>query len=298
MRICRVENFVYHHNWWGEVGLGMVQDLVSQVRSPPISRILVACEGSPPLALGPPPPPQAVSFLCQAFRAPSLLFKDKINFKGPGGGGFRPHQDATAYATDKLAKGHITVRLAIDESTVRNGPLEVAPRHHRRGILPHRHGIIEAAVEERLSPWEQARRGRNQGEAAAREGLERGRCDGREGMTGHQGEVRGREGEEGRSAALAGAGVAGRRGALRLLPAAPLGHQHLGHVAPLRLPHVQPRLRGRPARGLLPQEARDVGGGPGGQDLDHRRLWWRGRDAALMSVFSVEMLVNLTVNML
>ena len=44
----------------------------------------------------------------------ALLFKDKINFKGPGGGGFDAHQDATAYATDKLASTHITAMVAID----------------------------------------------------------------------------------------------------------------------------------------------------------------------------------------
>ena len=102
VRICRVENFVKHHRGWGEVGLGLLQQLVTQ-----------------------------------AFRAPAVLFKDKINFKGPGGGGFLAHQDATAYATDKLATRHISVRLPIDDSTAHNGPLEVAPGQHRRGILPH-----------------------------------------------------------------------------------------------------------------------------------------------------------------
>jgi len=107
VRICRVENFVKHHRGWGEVGLGLLQQLVAQ-----------------------------------AFRAPAVLFKDKINFKGPGGGGFLAHQDATAYATDKLASRHISVRLPIDDSTTHNGPLEVAPGQHRRGILPHETGII------------------------------------------------------------------------------------------------------------------------------------------------------------
>ena len=48
------------------------------------------------------------------FGEKALLFKDKMNFKGPGGGGFDAHQDATAYGTDSLALKHISVMVAVD----------------------------------------------------------------------------------------------------------------------------------------------------------------------------------------
>jgi hypothetical protein len=57
VRICRVENFCYHKPAWAELCFGIVQDCVSQ-----------------------------------AFGEPAVLFKDKVNYKGPGGGGFLLHQ--------------------------------------------------------------------------------------------------------------------------------------------------------------------------------------------------------------
>ena len=86
----------------------------------------------------------------------ALLFKDKINFKGPGGGGFLAHQDATAYATDALATRHISVRVAIDAADEHNGPLEIPTRPglHAKGIYENTSGVIAKAVEESLGPWE------------------------------------------------------------------------------------------------------------------------------------------------
>ena len=57
VRICRVENFCYHKPAWAELCFGIVHDCVSQ-----------------------------------AFGEPAVLFKDKVNYKGPGGGGFLLHQ--------------------------------------------------------------------------------------------------------------------------------------------------------------------------------------------------------------
>jgi len=108
VNICRVENFCHHLPGWGTLAFGVVQDLVSQ-----------------------------------AFGERAVLFKDKLNFKGPGGGGFLLHQDATAYATEELASRHISVRLAVDESTLHNGPLEVARGRHDEGILQHVDGVID-----------------------------------------------------------------------------------------------------------------------------------------------------------
>lgn len=65
---------------------------------------------------------------------PAVLFKDKINFKLPGGDGFKPHQDQQA-GWSAYASLFVTVLLAVDEATVENGCLELAPGHHRRGLL-------------------------------------------------------------------------------------------------------------------------------------------------------------------
>jgi len=64
----------------------------------------------------------------------AILFKEKINFKMPGGGGFEPHQDAQAGWGD-YASNFINVMICIDEATIDNGCLELAPRQNRRGLL-------------------------------------------------------------------------------------------------------------------------------------------------------------------
>jgi ectoine hydroxylase-related dioxygenase (phytanoyl-CoA dioxygenase family) len=74
---------------------------------------------------------QAVSEL---FGEPAVLFKDKINFKLPGGDGFREHQDVQA-GWDDYASLHITAMVAIDETNEANGSLEMIPGLHRRGLL-------------------------------------------------------------------------------------------------------------------------------------------------------------------
>ena len=65
---------------------------------------------------------------------PCVLFKDKINFKRPGGGGFRPHQDVQA-RWDDFVKYTMSVMISTDRSTPENGCLEVAPGHHKRGLI-------------------------------------------------------------------------------------------------------------------------------------------------------------------
>src|SRR2546430_4590866 len=41
--------------------------------------------------------PRLLGLLAECAGEPVVLFKDKINFKLPGGAGFAPHQDAPAY---------------------------------------------------------------------------------------------------------------------------------------------------------------------------------------------------------
>lgn len=63
-----------------------------------------------------------------------VLFKEKINFKMPGGGGFKPHQDIQP-GWDSFAPYFISVLVTIDASTVENGCLELAAGHHKRGLI-------------------------------------------------------------------------------------------------------------------------------------------------------------------
>ncbi len=72
--------------------------------------------------------------ICELFGEPAVLFKEKINFKMPGGNGFTPHQDAQAGWND-YASLFITVLISIDESTVENGCLELAVGHNQRGLI-------------------------------------------------------------------------------------------------------------------------------------------------------------------
>ena len=74
---------------------------------------------------------QAVSEL---FNEPAVLFKDKINFKLPGGDGFKEHQDVQA-GWDEYADLHITAMIAIDETNEANGSLEMIAGMHRQGLL-------------------------------------------------------------------------------------------------------------------------------------------------------------------
>ena len=69
-----------------------------------------------------------------------MLFKDKVNFKLPGGGGFEAHQDAQA-GWNEYASQFITFALAVDRTTRENGCLELAhwkhrPRADRRALVP------------------------------------------------------------------------------------------------------------------------------------------------------------------
>jgi hypothetical protein len=62
----------------------------------------------------------------------AVLYKEKINYKLPGGAGFAPHQDAPAYPFIDV---HTTCMLALDDSTIDNGCLEVVSGRHGE-VLP------------------------------------------------------------------------------------------------------------------------------------------------------------------
>ena len=80
--------------------------------------------------------------LSEVLKAPSaqllgedaVLFKEKINFKMPGGEGFKPHQDSQA-GWDDYADYFISVMVTIDEATIENGCLQLVAGHHHRGLF-------------------------------------------------------------------------------------------------------------------------------------------------------------------
>ncbi|HKX55073.1 MAG TPA: phytanoyl-CoA dioxygenase family protein [Xanthomonadales bacterium] len=98
--LCRIENFVPYHSGFSK--------LITTRRMQ-----------------------QAVSEL---FGEPAVLFKDKINFKLPGGDGFKEHQDVQA-GWDEYASIHLTAMVAIDETNEQNGSLEMLPGQHQKGLL-------------------------------------------------------------------------------------------------------------------------------------------------------------------
>ncbi|MDT8321866.1 MAG: phytanoyl-CoA dioxygenase family protein [Xanthomonadales bacterium] len=98
--LCRIENFVPYHEGF--------------------SKLITARRMQ-----------QAV---CELFGEPAVLFKDKINFKLPGGDGFRAHQDVQA-GWDEFADLHITAMIAIDETNAENGSIEMIAGMHRQGVL-------------------------------------------------------------------------------------------------------------------------------------------------------------------
>ena len=77
---------------------------------------------------------KVLSILEDLMGGPCILFKDKINFKRTGGGGFRPHQDVQA-RWDEFVKYTMSVMISTDRSTPENGCLEVAPGQHKRGLI-------------------------------------------------------------------------------------------------------------------------------------------------------------------
>jgi hypothetical protein len=70
----------------------------------------------------------------QLLCGPAVLFKDKINFKMPGGGGFELHQDQQA-GWSEYAPLFVTAMVSIDPATVDNGCLEIAAVTRQAGLI-------------------------------------------------------------------------------------------------------------------------------------------------------------------
>jgi len=81
---------------------------------------------------------------------PAVLYKDKLNYKLPGGAGYAPHQDAPAYRFVEL---HVSCMVAIDDANEANGCLEVVSGAHERLWPTDEAGCITADVVESMR-WE------------------------------------------------------------------------------------------------------------------------------------------------
>lgn len=87
----------------------------------------------------------------ELFGEHAVLFKDKLNYKLPGGGGFLAHQDVTAYKTDEFASTHISAMVAIDPAKSDDvGPLQMAKGRHLEGVFENTKGVIVSEVEESM----------------------------------------------------------------------------------------------------------------------------------------------------
>ena len=86
--------------------------------------------------------PRIVGAVADALGDDPVLFKEKINFKLPGGGGFTPHQDIQP-GWDRYAPYFVSVLVAVDANTVENGCLELAAGAHTRGLIGRRWEPLE-----------------------------------------------------------------------------------------------------------------------------------------------------------
>jgi hypothetical protein len=62
----------------------------------------------------------------------AVLYKEKVNYKQPGGAGYSPHQDAPAY---RFVERHVSCMVAVDDATADNGCLEVVSGQQHQ-LLP------------------------------------------------------------------------------------------------------------------------------------------------------------------
>ncbi|OMJ81079.1 hypothetical protein SteCoe_18540 [Stentor coeruleus] len=115
--LCRVENFLPFYEDLRELSYGMINDMSGEL-----------------------------------FREPSVIYKEKINFKFPHGNGFTAHQDQPAFVSFGL-KTLLTVLLPIDPNTRESGGLDFAYGLHKsKNIMPQNSdGGIRTDLEARMN---------------------------------------------------------------------------------------------------------------------------------------------------
>jgi 2-aminoethylphosphonate dioxygenase len=75
-----------------------------------------------------------IELVSAALGEPAVLFKEKINFKMPGGAGFKAHQDQQA-GWSRYAPLFVTALVSVDAATIENGCLEIAARWQQKGMI-------------------------------------------------------------------------------------------------------------------------------------------------------------------
>lgn len=78
----------------------------------------------------------------------AVLYKEKVNYKLVGGAGFAPHQDAPAY---RFIDSHISCMVAVDDSTVENGCLDLVSARYDEILPMDERGCITAEVVESMT---------------------------------------------------------------------------------------------------------------------------------------------------
>ena len=102
--LCRTEYIIdYHNGFKNIVTKGDIPGIVSKINNKPVN-----------------------------------LYKEKINYKYPNTGGYRAHQDITAYPN---SKNNITCMINLCDTNENNGCLEFSPLDNSQ-ILEHSNGII------------------------------------------------------------------------------------------------------------------------------------------------------------
>ena len=79
---------------------------------------------------------------------PAVLYKEKINYKLAGGAGYAAHQDAPAY---RFVETHVSCMVAVDDSLLDNGCLEVASAMHHELLPTDERGCVRSDVAESLT---------------------------------------------------------------------------------------------------------------------------------------------------
>lgn len=70
-----------------------------------------------------------------------VLFKEKINFKMPGSGGFNIHQDFPAF--NRFIKSEMLIlMIPLQETNESNGCLQVASNYFTKELIPHENGTV------------------------------------------------------------------------------------------------------------------------------------------------------------
>ena len=87
--------------------------------------------------------------LSQLFNEEVVLYKEKINYKLPGGAGYSPHQDAVAYP---FIKKHATCLIPIDDSNESNGCIYFSPWPYNDNLLEidPKNGCIPESISKEL----------------------------------------------------------------------------------------------------------------------------------------------------